>query len=125
MALRRSFGCAFYFTIWRDVLHCVTRKLRQSGDPVNNASPTISLRLSDEVRERLDSLAARTRRSRSFLMQEALARYLDEIEREQTVPLQRRSLSKVFSMAGAGADARHPRSAEEINKHIRWLRGDD
>lgn len=37
----------------------------------------ISLRVSDEMKERLDQLAAATRRPRSFLAEEALAEYLD------------------------------------------------
>ncbi|MBB3977312.1 putative transcriptional regulator [Rhizobium azooxidifex] len=37
----------------------------------------ISLRVSDEMKDRLDQLAAATRRPRSFLAQEALAEYLD------------------------------------------------
>ena len=37
----------------------------------------ISLRVSDQLKERLDQLAAATKRPRSFLVQEALAEYLD------------------------------------------------
>ena len=41
------------------------------------AENVISVRVSDELRDRLDSLASATQRPRSFLAQEAIAEYLD------------------------------------------------
>ena len=41
------------------------------------AQNVISIRVSDDLRDRLDSLASATRRPRSFLAQEAIAEYLD------------------------------------------------
>jgi predicted DNA-binding protein len=85
-------------------------------------SPIVSLRLPQEARERLDRATAKTRRSRSFLMQRALEMHLDEIEREEAQAPARRSLSTILTLGGAGVPASGPRSAEEINTHLRWLR---
>ena len=86
------------------------------------SSSTISIRLPPEARARLDRAKIKTRRSRSFLMQTALERHLDEIEREEAREAPRRRLTTLLSLAGAGADDKTPRSAEEIDQHIRWLR---
>jgi predicted DNA-binding protein len=85
------------------------------------ASSTISLRLPKAERERLDRATQNTRRSRSFLMQRALERHLDEIEREEfTAPVRR--LSVVLALGGAGTSAGAPRGSEDIDAHIRWIR---
>jgi hypothetical protein len=84
-------------------------------------SPTISLRLPAEARKRLDRATVTTRRSRSFLMQRALERHLDEIEREEAVPNGKR-LSVILSLGGKGVTPNGGRSFEEIDAHIRWLR---
>jgi predicted DNA-binding protein len=89
---------------------------------ISSVSPIISLRLPKEARERLDRAAAKMRRSRSFLMQRALERHLDEIEREEAQPPARRRLSTILELGGAGVPASGPRSAEEIDAHLRWLR---
>ena len=90
------------------------------------ASPTISLRLPEEARAKLDKAAKLTRRSRSFLMKEALDRHLaDIIVQEQAKDAPKRRLSTLLSLAGAGARPDNPRTAEEIDQHIRWLRSDD
>ncbi len=85
-------------------------------------SPTISLRLPQEARARLDRATVKTRRSRSFLMQRALEKHLDEIEREETQGASRRSLATTLTLGGAGIPVNGPRSADEINAHLRWLR---
>jgi RHH-type transcriptional regulator, rel operon repressor / antitoxin RelB len=41
---------------------------------------TIAVRLTDEQQRRLDALSARTGRSRSFYVKEALETHLDELE---------------------------------------------
>jgi RHH-type transcriptional regulator, rel operon repressor / antitoxin RelB len=41
---------------------------------------TIAVRLTDDQQRRLDALAARTGRSRSFYVKEALETHLDELE---------------------------------------------
>lgn len=41
---------------------------------------TVAVRLSDELQKRLDALAARTGRTRSFYVKEAIELHLDELE---------------------------------------------
>jgi metal-responsive CopG/Arc/MetJ family transcriptional regulator len=83
-------------------------------------SPTISIRLPVAARERLDRATKLTRRSRSFLMQEALERHLADIVGEEGG--ERRRLTTLLSLGGAGARPSQPRSAQEVDEHIRWLR---
>jgi len=42
-------------------------------------STSVSIRISDDLIEKLDDLAKETERSRSFLIQKALEAYLDEL----------------------------------------------
>ena len=92
---------------------------------MSDTSPTISIRLPRAARESLDHAAMLTRRSRSFLMQAALERHLQEIIREQTQGSTPRRYATLQSLAGAGRRSGEPRSAEEIDNHIRWLRDND
>jgi predicted DNA-binding protein len=91
---------------------------------MSQTSPTISIRLPLEARRSLDRAVKATRRSRSFLMKEALDRYLDEIVsgEEKT---RAKTLGNLLSMRGVGRDPLNPRTAEEIDAHIRWLRDSD
>ena len=41
---------------------------------------SVSLRLPDEVKQRLESLAAFTGRSKTFYMVEAICKYIDDLE---------------------------------------------
>jgi len=41
---------------------------------------TVAVRLTDEQQRRLDALAARTGRTRSFYVKEAIEQHLDELE---------------------------------------------
>ncbi|PHR99463.1 MAG: CopG family transcriptional regulator [Oceanobacter sp.] len=43
----------------------------------------LGVRLDEQLENRLSALAAKTQRSKSFLAQEALIRYIDEEERQQ------------------------------------------
>ena len=88
-------------------------------------SASISLRLSATARERLDKAAVKTRRSRSYLIQAALERHLDEIVTEEQVQAPKARFSTLLSLAGAAAARNGPRSREDIDRDIRWLRGDD
>lgn len=83
---------------------------------------TISIRLPDEDRAKLDRAIKLTRRSRSFLMKEALERHLDDVLREETKTQTARPMSRLLSLEGKGVRASNPRSREEIDQHIRWLR---
>jgi predicted DNA-binding protein len=85
-------------------------------------APTISIRLPDEARARLDAATRLTRRSRSYLMKEALDRYLGEIESEEIQAVSTRAKSGLLALEGKGARSSKARSREEIDSHIRWLR---
>ena len=84
--------------------------------------PPVSLRLPQATRDKLDKAAAATRRSRSFLMQEALERHLDDLVREEAQGRPRR-LDTLLSLGGAGQREGAPRSAEDIQAYTNWLRG--
>ena len=88
------------------------------------ANTTVSVRLPDEIRARLESTAKTLRRSRSFLVQEALDRYLDEvagIEADRSA----KGITRLRAMAGAGARLVGAQTMEEIDARIREFRGDE
>lgn len=92
-------------------------------------SRTISLRLDTDVLKRLDDVARRRRRSRSFVVAEAIARHVDpvpEVTDEQAAgaPSGGR-YARLLALAGSGAPYSSFSSSEEIDAHIRWLRDDD
>lgn len=88
-------------------------------------SPTISLRLPEEHRAKLDRLMAIKRRSRSFLVKEALERYYSqELPDDQAQAEPKRRLTRLLAMGGDGTSKHHVRTREEIDAHIRWLRSD-
>ncbi len=86
-------------------------------------NPPISIRLPLKALQRLDRASKTTRRSRSFLMQEALSRYLDDVAAEATAQPRKSALPRLIAFGQSRADRRHGRSATEIEAHIRWLRG--
>jgi predicted DNA-binding protein len=88
------------------------------------ASTTLSLRIPVEMRERLDRATLTTRRSRNQIVRMALEHHLDRIAGESR-PSSAEVVRRIRAFAGAGAPASGGRSAEEIDAHIRWLRGDD
>jgi hypothetical protein len=59
---------------------------------------------------------------RAAIIRQALERHLVVLDCEPTPP--RRQLPTLLSLAGAGVADSGPRSAEEIDAHIRWLRGE-
>jgi RHH-type transcriptional regulator, rel operon repressor / antitoxin RelB len=88
-------------------------------------SPTISLRLPKASLKSLDKAAKATRRSRSYLMREALDRYLVDITQKEAAPAVK-PLSRLMAMRGIAEKlGQKPRTKEEIDAHIRWLRSDD
>lgn len=88
------------------------------------ATPSLSVRLSEDIRARLDEAARHTNRSRSVLVQEALTRHLADIVAEHTGSRQKR-LDTLRALKGAGARMHGPRSADDIEAQIRAFRGGD
>jgi predicted DNA-binding protein len=86
---------------------------------------TISVRLPHKTRKALDKAAKDTRRSRAFLIKEALDRHLTSIGADERRDDVARRLRLIEELAGAGASAGGLRSAEEIDAMIREMRGDD
>ena len=88
-------------------------------------SPTISLRLPKASLKSLDRAVKSTRRSRSYLMREALDHYLAEIVKRETASAVK-PLSRLMAMRGIAEKlGQKPRTKEEIDAHIHWLRSDD
>lgn len=88
------------------------------------ATPSLSIRLPGEVRERLEQAVQRTNSSRSFLVQQALTRHLDDIVTDQGVAVGTTSrMEKLRAMKGAGARIYGPRSTEDIDGQVREFRG--
>ena len=91
---------------------------------MKSPSPTLSLRVPTSVRKRLDRASAKMRRSRSWIVLQALEEHLDKVERkEKATP--KKPYSTLLSLAGAGAARNGPRAAEEILAYSRRLRDND
>lgn len=88
-------------------------------------APTISLRLPQDVREKLDRLAERLHRSRSYVMQRALELHYEDIARESGPPKRQGRYANLLTMEGAAIGSDGPRTKQEIDDYIRWLRDDD
>jgi metal-responsive CopG/Arc/MetJ family transcriptional regulator len=86
------------------------------------SSATISLRLSAAAREKLDKASIKTRRSRSYLIQRALERHLDEIASEEQEPQPASRFGTILGLAGAASARNGPRTSDDIDRHIQWLR---
>lgn len=89
------------------------------------ATTTLSLRIPQDMRERLDQATRKTRRSRSQIVQMALERHLDQVAAAEKIVASDSPTALIRSLAGAGASTSTFRSAEEIDAHIRWLRERD
>ena len=86
------------------------------------SAPIVSLRLPDATKGQLDRAAKLTRRSRSFLMKEALDAYLPTVL-DADAPAKSR-LARLLAFEGAGA-AGGGRTADEIDAEVRDFRADD
>jgi predicted transcriptional regulator len=89
------------------------------------SAPTITVRLPDSTRKALDRIAKATRRSRSYLVKEAIERHIDEIALRQAREEPRQRLARLMALAGAGASLSTYKSAEEVDAAIRAIRGDE
>ena len=92
---------------------------------MNVHSPPTTIRVRADLREPLERAVKLKRRSRSFLIMEALERHLEEIIREQTAEPPKRRLTRLLAIAGDGTSSDHVRSGDEIVDHMRWLRDND
>ncbi len=92
---------------------------------MNTTTPTMSLRVPETMKGRLDRMAKTMRRSRSSLVLEALERYLDSIQSEQAVSDTKSRFSNIMKFKGAGISITGGSTAKEIDASIRDFRGDE
>lgn len=86
---------------------------------------TLSIRIPQKSRAALDQAAKATRRSRSFLVNEALDRHLTAIVAEQLPQPAKSKLALMMELKGAGAKFGPLRPAADIDAAIRAMRGDE
>lgn len=86
---------------------------------------SLSVRLPEAMRERLEVAAQQTKRSRSFLVQEALTRHLSDIVAEQSRSGAKSRLERLRAIKGTGARLYGPRTEEDIEAQVREFRGDE
>jgi predicted transcriptional regulator len=91
-----------------------------------SSSTTLSLRIPNELKNRLERVSMRTHRSRAYLTIAALQKYLNEVEKEEvkTATPSKYELAKRYGGIGAKMLGKG-RSAQEIDAMIRDLRGDE
>ena len=106
-------------TLQDNVLQTLKQEIVMASDA------TLSLRVPQHVRDRLDRAARKTRRPLSYLMQRALERHLDDIEREESGAASPGRYAGLLAMQGAAIGADGPPTSQEIDDYIRWLRDDD
>jgi len=90
--------------------------------------PPTSVRLTESTRRILTDAARRTHRSQSYLVEAALKQYLPQIAEDETqtaTDASRTRLQRIMTLAGSGATESGFRSVEEVDAHIRWLRGNE
>ncbi|MGJ0453681.1 MAG: ribbon-helix-helix protein, CopG family [Methylocystis sp.] len=88
------------------------------------STPT-SVRLTEETRKILDEAARRTRRSRSYLVEETLKQFLPRIVQKETQPSPQERIRRLKELEGIGYRLVGPQSVEEIDARIREFRGDE
>jgi predicted transcriptional regulator len=83
----------------------------------------VTARLPEALVDKLDEVARRLGRSRSWIIKKALETYLPSSQKTDTTKAG--APRDLMSFAGAGIKISNRRSAEEIDAEIRWLRGND
>ena len=86
---------------------------------------SVSIRLEPHTKAALDDAAKRTKRSRSFLMQEALEKYLVEITKQQEVQSSKPPLSQILELAKRSAKPIYVRTGGQVQADLRWLRDNE
>lgn len=90
--------------------------------------PPTSVRLTEGTRRILTDAARRTHRSQSYLVEAALKQYLPQIAEDETqaaIDTRRNRFERLLALGGSGAKESSYRSIEEVDAHIRWLRGNE
>jgi hypothetical protein len=92
----------------------------------NLSSATLSLRVPNDLKSRLERASLRTHRSRAYLTIAALKKYLNEVEMEEAKTSSPSNYAIAERYKGIGAKMLGKgRSAIEIDTIIRDLRGDE
>ena len=88
---------------------------------MSSAHPPVSVRLSEPVWTLLDATAKETKRSRSFIIEEALKKHLN------VVPSRRNNRDKIERFLAFGKRGREftPLTQAEIEQRARDFRGDE
>ncbi|MBI1867206.1 MAG: ribbon-helix-helix protein, CopG family [Methylocystis sp.] len=90
-----------------------------------SAAPPTSIRLSEKTRKLLDDAARKTRRSRSFLVEETLKRHLLETIRAQNGDHAQRRLDAMLAKGGVGVRLIGEQSVEALEQRSREFRGNE
>ncbi len=87
---------------------------------------TLSIRLPAATRKALDAAARKLRRSRGFIVKEAIDRHLDRLVSEASRDARRETLDRILALKGAGVrKGDRGISDEEVISRSREIRGDD
>ena len=87
------------------------------------AKPT-SIRLSNSTQLMLDRAAKQLRRSKSYLVEEALKAQLTSVSRKEAESANKDRLERLLALKGAGARDGGATTAEEIEARQRAFRGE-
>ena len=92
---------------------------------MSTASHPTSIRLSKETLALLDQRARETKRSRSFLVEQAVRKHLAVVSEHADGNDANRKLERLQAFKGAGAKLYRPLSSEQIEALHRDFSGDD
>jgi predicted DNA-binding protein len=90
-----------------------------------SSKSTLSLRITRDMRNRLDREAEETQRSRAHIVQQALDEHFDRLEQNASQQKRQGRYSGLLGLQGAAISATGPRTKQDIDDYIRWLRDDD
>lgn len=87
-------------------------------------APT-SVRLSESTKKLLDEAARKTRRSRSFLVEETLKQHLSSVVRNEAGSTKVEKIRRLKELQGIGVRLVGEQSAESLEQRGREFRGND